>query len=293
MGYQGLWGVRDECGVSKFGFGVSRPNLGCQGRIWDVKVWPWGIRAEFGVSRFGFGVSRPNLGSRGQLRGVRSGTGEPDGLWHFRVGFGVSGRGLWGAIPQRARSALAFQDWLWDAGGHFRAGFGVSGGIFGVSGGFWGSLNPDPSAQRAPLPPSSAPCRARAVAAVTADAAATKWRRPPRPSRVPPARTPAGPEPRAPAAAGPRAPAAPRPRRRACGRPWSGAAPSTRCPRRSARYELWKCRTLPTLGERLLQQFRDAAQACEPRCIVCTFWSWVRLGVGFPHSLCSVIAVIL
>lgn len=143
--------------MSRFGFGVSKSNSGCRGRL-------RGARAEFGVSRFGFGVPRPHLGCR-----------DPP--------FGMSGPAS--RCLERLRGALACQGWLWGVGG-----------VFGAH------LTPIVQRAGAPLrsPPSAQPLRrARAVAAVTADAAAAKWRRParpPRPSRVPLAGTPAGPEPR-------------------------------------------------------------------------------------------------
>lgn len=122
MGCQGqIRGMRGGFGMSgvasggRAKFGVAGMNLGC----WGGQLW--GARAENGMSEFGFGVSGfgygvsggfgvsgPNLGCQGLtlvcegriwdvgagVGGVRSGSGEPGGLWHFRADFGVRGRPL-------------------------------------------------------------------------------------------------------------------------------------------------------------------------------------------------------
>lgn len=197
------------------GFGASGTNSGCQGLslVCQSRI------QDFGA---GFGVSESNLGCQGLALGCQG------PIWDVGASFGVSGAALGSYVR------------------YVRAGFGVSGG-------FWGAFNPDLRRAQAALPSPPSP------QSPDAHAPLPRLRRTPRPQnggglRAPPAphgsRLP-GPRraltPESPPLPEPRVPAAPGARHPVRGRPWSGAAPSTRCPRRSARYELWKCQT-PTLG---------------------------------------------
>lgn len=80
--------------MSRFGLGVSGPNLGCQGLALGCLGQIWDLEASFGVSGvalgspMGFGISGLALGCQGGVFGARS-RSEPGALWHFRTGFGM------------------------------------------------------------------------------------------------------------------------------------------------------------------------------------------------------------
>lgn len=225
-------------------------------------------------------MRRPNSGCQDLLWGARRDFwGARVSLWGIKAQFGMPGLALgcqdqiWGA---------GF--WLWGAKAKFR----MSGLTLGCQGDFWGALNPGPAASpgRAALaPPAPAP---------DAHAPLPRLRRTPRPQNGGGRRAP--PSPHGSPVPGPRRALSPEPQPLQDPRAQPPGGHGAARPRpRAARGDPQgtSCGNAKPQRSELPKHFRDVAQACEHRCILCTFWSWVGSGVGFPHSLCAVITVVL